>query len=118
MKKHTILLLLFLMGLQHKGYAQSGRIWVDGIWSLTEFREDGSILAYPFNPQSDFLPYNIICTDAGDPLLLDNVWNVKDISGNKIKGSDSIVPVATSVLRSNVFFQRNDSTYDLIGGFD
>ncbi|MEC8738349.1 MAG: hypothetical protein VXX63_00540, partial [Bacteroidota bacterium] len=36
-------------------------------------------------------------------------------SGEKIIGSDSIIPIGGL---GNVIFQRNDSTYDLIGGYD
>ena len=118
MKKYRIFLFLLFFGVHFELFAQSSRIWVDGVWDLTEFRDDGSILAYPFDLQPDFIPNSMICTDAGDPLFVYNIWNVKDIRGNTIKGSDSIVPVATIYLMGNVFFQRNDSTYDLIGGYD
>jgi hypothetical protein len=118
MKKYRIFLFLFFFGVHFELFAQSSRIWVDGYRNVTDFRDDGSILDYPFDLQSDFKANSMICTDAGDPLFVYNIWNVKDIRGNTIKGSDSIVPTASSMLEGNVFFQRNDSTYDLIGGHD
>jgi gliding motility-associated-like protein len=83
---------------------------------MYEFFEDGSIKDYVYDDWLIFIPQSVISSSSGKPLFVNNAWDIKNLSGKKISGSDSIIPLMGGY--SDVFLQRNDSTYDLFGGYD